>query len=264
VSIPHLNAAFAMNKHGLSKSAVLVVYSLANRANSKGLCWPGQELLAAESGVHIKNIGSAVRELVEAAIVSIVERARQHASARYRVDLGELKRRVFQPPRNTESDDSQTPQNAGAETPQSSRSAAIQTPRFIPQGPCFADPDPVKHGVIPKRTITNPKREREPAPRVVGLIEPTAPPDTIDVTDAVRARCAMAGARAPTPAQVAACLENARAKGHRRVDWIAELVRWMQRQVDFDAQRGGNQRRRVQPPEHSWIDDFGPGKAGAQ
>jgi hypothetical protein len=49
----------------------------------------------------------------------------------------------------------------------------------------------------------------------------------------------MAGARAPTKADVQACLSNARSKGHVRSDWAAYVVQWMIRQTEYERRNGG-------------------------
>lgn len=63
----------------------------------------------------------------------------------------------------------------------------------------------------------------------------TAPPENIEITEAIRARCAIAGAPLPTAADVQHCLADARAKGHEREDWGAHLVGWMIREKNIRA-----------------------------
>lgn len=90
---------------------------------------------------------------------------------------------------------------------------------------------PVPIAVVPGSDSVSDLRSREGIQGEASL--PT--PDDIPITEAIRASCAMAGARAPTGEDVVACLANARKKGHIRVDWASELVSWMVRGKRYDA-----------------------------
>lgn len=65
----------------------------------------------------------------------------------------------------------------------------------------------------------------------------TDPPADIEITSAVLAACAMAGAPPPTREHVQAYLAHARRGAQQSADWVAGLVLWMVRSKQFDAQR---------------------------
>lgn len=75
------------------------------------------------------------------------------------------------------------------------------------------------------------EREREPDGRAL------LPPEVLEPNDWVKAQCDAVNVRHPTAADVAECLANARAKGHIRADWQAELARWMLRSRKFERDR---------------------------
>jgi hypothetical protein len=66
----------------------------------------------------------------------------------------------------------------------------------------------------------------------------TPPPATLEITEAVRANCVMAGAKPPSAEDVVAMLLSARTKGKRSRNWPAELVLWMRRERGYDRRLG--------------------------
>jgi hypothetical protein len=83
----------------------------------------------------------------------------------------------------------------------------------------------------------------------------TPPPPTLEVTEAIRANCVLAGAKVPEPVHIVAFLANARSKGVRSRDWPAALVLWMTRQKTYDA-RGSPAKtapRQATPANARWL-----------
>jgi hypothetical protein len=91
-------------------------------------------------------------------------------------------------------------------------------------------------------SVSGSEDQREPPRMVYG---DTPPPKDIPITEEIRANCAIAGARVPTPADVVECLAYARKQGYQRRDWGAELVSWMCKSKRFDRNREPER-----PPAH--------------
>lgn len=90
----------------------------------------------------------------------------------------------------------------------------------------------------------------------------SAYPETIEITEAIRANCAMAGAPEPTPADVVACLAHARQEGRTYPDWASRLVTWQLRKREREqaasrrSSRGVTGSRHVQPAPPGYADEL--------
>lgn len=102
-------------------------------------------------------------------------------------------------------------------------------------GDAQADVSPVPSRPDPSRS----EGERALAPEWTPERGESPPPATLEITEAIRANCVLAGGKPPTPADVAAMLASARSKGKRSCDWPAEVALWMKRERGYETRGGG-------------------------
>jgi hypothetical protein len=124
----------------------------------------------------------------------------------------------------------QRPSNAQAE--------AKQTPG-APNESAQAKVNPVPTRPVPSRPVPTHGGESALAPVWQPERSETPPPADLEITEAIRTNCIMAGGRPPTPADVTAMLASARSKGKRSCDWPAEVALWMKRERGYEIRDGG-------------------------
>jgi DNA-binding MarR family transcriptional regulator len=75
MSIQHVGAVLDARDARLSGSRKLVLVTLANRTNERGVCWPSQQLLADECGISVRALADHLKALEEN---GFIRRSTQH------------------------------------------------------------------------------------------------------------------------------------------------------------------------------------------
>jgi DNA-binding transcriptional ArsR family regulator len=75
MSIQHVGAVLDARDPRLSGSRKLVLVTLANRTNERGVCWPSQQLLADECGISIRALADHLKALEDG---GFIKRTTQH------------------------------------------------------------------------------------------------------------------------------------------------------------------------------------------
>jgi hypothetical protein len=242
--------ARAILASGLPAAQKHVLHALVIHADAHGIAWPSQTTLARDTGLGVRTVRRVLARLRTAEILVEIIPGRQHTSARYHLSpapLAALER--AQTGHHDLSGDRQTGHGGHPDRGQTGHTDRPDRPPCPPDRPPCPPDRPTSPPILPDPPTILPERERarsltdglpegtslgQSTPGSLSTLPPTPPPATIEITDALRARCAMAGARVPTERDVAACLEHARGKGYQRVDWVAVVVTWMTRQPTFD------------------------------
>lgn len=94
MSIQHVGAVLDARDPRLSGSRKLVLVTLANRTNERGICWPSQQLLADECGISIRALADHLKALEDD---GFIQRSTKHlgkgngSRTYYKIHLNGLK-----------------------------------------------------------------------------------------------------------------------------------------------------------------------------